>query len=374
MVAISTPPLSAQIDLESELDEREFASERSGDAAQDSAGHDADAYSDLPAFAGTSLLHLPSTEAMPAGTLESIFYHRFGNSRNFLKDLGGLDNGARIMIALDYAFTDRFVAGISRSGTDKTWELRSRGLLLEEGPEFPYFSLAFAGAVGYQQQEQTVQLGTYFPSSALPQPGPPALNTLISQANSATYELTDHDRTSLAVMAPISKRITPWLAVQITPMFVHRNFVPVRLRNDRYGLGFGLNLRLSEKLSLVVETIATNQRDYVGADYRTEDQRSYGNLTQFTAEQINSSLAQNPENINAVFVRNVLLDRPVDYTDTPFSIGFDIDTGGHIFQLFVTNNRNMAYTRLLRGADFDYRSRAFAFAFNISRRFWFGDD
>jgi peptide/nickel transport system substrate-binding protein len=53
----------------------------------------------------------------------------------------------------------------------------------------------------------------------------------------------------------------------------------------------------------------------------------------------------------------------------PASIGVNIDTGGHIFQLIVTNSRDLAYTTLLRGAAYNYRKRDWTVGFNIHRFF-----
>ena len=96
-------------------------------------------------------------------------------------------------------------------------------------------------------------------------------------------------------------------------------------------------------------------------------------MNTLSGDEINQLLGRT-QDIGYVAARNLILDKPVSYYYVPFSFGLDIETGGHVFQLFVTNNRTIAHTQLLRGADFDFNKRDWTVGFNIHRYFSFAPD
>ncbi|MBC7389906.1 MAG: hypothetical protein H7329_11880 [Opitutaceae bacterium] len=55
-----------------------------------------------------------------------------------------------------------------------------------------------------------------------------------------------------------------------------------------------------------------------------------------------------------------------------FSLGFDLETGGHVFQLFFTNAFAMNETQYIPFTSTDWGRNQFRFGFNISRTFGFG--
>jgi len=56
------------------------------------------------------------------------------------------------------------------------------------------------------------------------------------------------------------------------------------------------------------------------------------------------------------------------YTN-PLSIGFDIETGGHVFQLHFSNSQGMNERALLLGTTNKWTNGGYAFGFNLSRVF-----
>ncbi|MBM3920308.1 MAG: hypothetical protein FJ347_03680 [Sphingomonadales bacterium] len=52
-----------------------------------------------------------------------------------------------------------------------------------------------------------------------------------------------------------------------------------------------------------------------------------------------------------------------------FSVGADVETGGHVFQLFFTNSAGMAEPQFIAQTNGSWMSRGFRFGFNISRVF-----
>jgi len=69
---------------------------------------------------------------------------------------------------------------------------------------------------------------------------------------------------------------------------------------------------------------------------------------------------------------NNFIAKSTDTYRNPLSIGFDIETGGHVFQLFLTNARIMEESGFISETLGTWRSGNFFFGFNISRVFALG--
>lgn len=321
-----------------------------------------------PAFKGPNLIHMPSAQPLQKDILNFIFNHRFGNANNSLYDFMGLDNGANTQLSLDYGVTDKLSVGLSRVSAFKTYEARSKYFLFPQTNSFPV-SIALFGAVGLETEKQTASMGPYI---ILPTSGYSALDEALKKKLNE-YELTYTDRTSYTGSVLISRRFGEIFSLQVSPMFTHRNFVKSNLANDRIGLDIGGKIQINKSISLLFEMILTKKRDYVGDRYATVDTAGYGNTTNLTSTEINSSYAQSTD-LAYIYLRNVYFDKPVPHYSIPLSIGMSYESGGHIYNLFVTNSRAMAHTQLLRGAEFDYRNREWTVGFNINRFFSFAKE
>ncbi|MEX2232043.1 MAG: DUF5777 family beta-barrel protein [Cyclobacteriaceae bacterium] len=120
----------------------------------------------------------------------------------------------------------------------------------------------------------------------------------------------------------IAKKFTPSFSFQISPTMVHRNAVPeAQDPNDIYALGAGGRIKLTKRLSL-------------NAEYYYQFNR------------VENSSMQNS-----------------------VAIGFDIETGGHVFQLHFTNSRAMNEKGFITETTGDFFDADIHFGFNISRTF-----
>lgn len=125
----------------------------------------------------------------------------------------------------------------------------------------------------------------------------------------------------------IAKKFTPSFSFQVSPTVVHRNSVPENQdENDIYALGAGGRIKLTKRLSL-------------NAEYYYQFNRAPNSL-------IENSVA----------------------------IGFDIETGGHVFQLHFTNSRAMNEKGFITETTGDFFEGDIHFGFNISRTFQLGGD
>lgn len=120
----------------------------------------------------------------------------------------------------------------------------------------------------------------------------------------------------------LARKFSNSLSVQLTPTLVHRNLVSTFDEdNDVLAMGFGLIKKLTKRTSLNVEY--------------------------FYAQ------------------KSSLLDR---YKNS-LSIGFDIETGGHVFQLHFTNSSPMIEKGFITETTQSWADGEFMFGFNVSRVF-----
>jgi hypothetical protein len=125
----------------------------------------------------------------------------------------------------------------------------------------------------------------------------------------------------------IARKFGSALSLQLMPSFVHRNRIQEREgENDIYALGFGGRIKLTQRVSL-------NGEYY----YR------------FNAEEYNEG------DLNQLF--------------NSLAIGFDIETGGHVFQLHLTNSRAMIEKGFIAETNGNFFAGDIHFGFNVSRVF-----
>ncbi|MGW9684047.1 DUF5777 family beta-barrel protein [Flagellimonas sp. 2504JD1-5] len=125
-----------------------------------------------------------------------------------------------------------------------------------------------------------------------------------------------------ATQALISRKVNKNLSLQLAPTFFHNNLVSVTEQdNSQYALGIGGRHKLTKRWS-------------INMDYGIHLNRA------------GTSPFKNP-----------------------LSIGFDLETGGHVFQLHFTNAQPMNINNFLGQTTGDWGNGDIFFGFNISRVF-----
>lgn len=120
----------------------------------------------------------------------------------------------------------------------------------------------------------------------------------------------------------IGRKFSENLSLQLSPTVVHRNLVATKAeKNDVFALGAGGRIKLTKRISLNAEYM-----------YVLPDQLAPG-------------------------YKNM------------FSLGFDIETGGHVFQLHFTNSTSMIEKGFVTETVGDWADGGVHFGFNISRVF-----
>jgi hypothetical protein len=128
----------------------------------------------------------------------------------------------------------------------------------------------------------------------------------------------------------IASKINNRLSVEIVPTFLHKNLVQaINDKNDFYAVGFGARWRFAKRSSFNVEYIyRIPPKDRTAPSY---------------AAYYNS-----------------------------FSVGFDIATGGHVFQLHLTNSLPMIEKGFITETEERWGNGGIHLGFNLSRDFSFG--
>jgi hypothetical protein len=120
----------------------------------------------------------------------------------------------------------------------------------------------------------------------------------------------------------LGRKFSERFSLQLSPVFVHRNLVELAAEeNDVYALGIGARFKLTKRIAFV-------------ADYH------------YIAKGLDKDI----------------------YKD-PLSVGFDIETGGHVFQLHFSNATGMNEKAFITNTTGDWGKGEVRFGFNLSRVF-----
>lgn len=161
----------------------------------------------------------------------------------------------------------------------------------------------------------------------------PVSVSVLSSAAINSLKWADPDRTnyfssrlSYVHQVLIARKINSSISLQLSPSFVHRNLVATELDpNDLWSLGAGGRVKITKRISFNAEYYYLfNPKTYMG--------------------------------------RQVL---------NPLSVGFDIETGGHVFQLIFTNSLAMIEKGFISETTGSWGKGDIHFGFNISRVFSF---
>lgn len=120
----------------------------------------------------------------------------------------------------------------------------------------------------------------------------------------------------------ISRKFTERLSLELAPTFFHENFVANDLQdNSQYAIGVGGRYKISKRVS-------------INADYAAHLNRASGSIYK-----------------------------------NPLSIGVDLETGGHVFQMHFTSSQGIHEAGYLGQTTGDWTKGDVFFGFNLARVF-----
>lgn len=120
----------------------------------------------------------------------------------------------------------------------------------------------------------------------------------------------------------VGRKMNENVTIQVTPTLVHRNIVPLSTdKNNMLALGLGARVKITNRSALILDTYP------------------------------------------------ILYGARKNYNYFPLSIGMDIETGGHVFQLHITNARGMNEKAFIAETYQTWGKGEIQFGFNLSRVF-----
>ncbi len=132
-------------------------------------------------------------------------------------------------------------------------------------------------------------------------------------------------RFSYTYQLMVGRKFNQNFSLQLMPTLVHRNLVDFNEENDVFSLGVGARQKITKRIAVTLEYY------YVPGDQLPDDSQN-------------------------------------DFFNS-LAIGFDIETGGHVFQLHFTNSTSMVHSGFITETDGNWADGDIHFGFNIARVF-----
>lgn len=263
----------------------------------------------IQTFRHTRIINSHSVETLPARKLDFRVVHRFGDLAG---DAGGwttfygLENASDISIGLEYGLTDNIMVGLNRTkGAGPLKQNLNSLLKIKLMNQEQRGNLPFSLAVLGVGSYSTMQKSS--------------LEGQITSFDKGAHRLTYH----LGLHA--ARKFSDFFSFQGSASWTFRNVVESGDKNDLVALGAAIRLQVTKSFGLLFDATFP----------LLTDERNTG----------------------------------IDYT-MPFGIGFEFDTsGGHVFQVNLTNSRGISETDYIPYTSSSWGDGEFRLGFTISRLF-----
>ncbi len=264
-----------------------------------------------------------SVEVVGKHQLDVRISHVFGTihnsavntSSNDIHQFYGLESISNVRIAFEYGVTDRLTAGLGRSkgfGADK--EL-------------------YDGFLKYKLLRQKID-------NSIPVTVTLVGTTQISGMAASTDPTSEtsfnnfSQRLSYSSQVLIARKFSEKLSLQLMPTYIHRNYTVAANattglpadENDLFAIGVGGRFKFSKRSAIIIDWFMP--------------------FSKFSTEEHKKDLYYNP-----------------------LGIGYEIETGGHVFHLSFVNTGGFSEQDFICNSPFSWSKWSFCLGFNISR--WF---
>ncbi len=254
----------------------------------------------IATFKSTRIVNGHSIERMKKRQLDFRINHRFGKLNSGVYELFGLDN-ALINFSFDYGINDWLMVGIRRGTNKKTIDGSLKFSILRQ-------------STGKVNMPVSV---SYFVNTSVK-----TIRGFEDLPNMKDGDFTDYmHRMAFCHQLLVARKFSEKLSLQLSPSYVHRNYVKEAEKNDILALGIGGRYKFIRRVALTFEYFYTD---------------------------------------------NVTHENEYQY---PLAFGFDIETGGHVFQIFATNSKPMVEDGFIGETTGNWLDGGIYFGFNISRVF-----
>jgi opacity protein-like surface antigen len=259
-------------------------------------------------FKASRIINGHSIQQMKKNQLDFRISHRFGTLNDGAYGLWGLDH-SNIHFSLEYGLTDWLMLGVGRGSLNKIYDgfAKFRILRQSSGAKTMPISLSYLTTMEITSE--------HFPTT-------PVYLTDTTSTPRINYASS---RFTYVNQILIARKFNDKFSFQLTPTWVHRNLVPTELdQNDIFAMGFGARYKLTKRLSVNAEYY-----------YKLDPNAKY----------------LEPRTYNSA------------------SIGVDIETGGHVFQIMLTNSIGMREGTFIPKTTDSWTNGGIHLGFNISRVF-----
>ncbi len=257
------------------------------------------------------VINSPSVELLPARKLDARVTHRFGDfagAAGGWKTFYGLENATDVAIGFEYGISNRLQVGA----------YRSKGA----GP----MKQLVSGMVKYSLLRQ-VEGGSPLTLTAF---GMSTLSTAERSSDPSSVSYFEKFAHRMAYQGALlaARKFSDRFSLQLAAGINHRNAVPAGDENNLFMTGLALRLQATKTLALLADmSLALNGPQ---SPFENSGTRSY---------------------------------RP------PIGFGLEFNTGGHVFQLNLTNSTGIMPTDYLPYTRSDWTEGQFRIGFTISRLF-----
>lgn len=270
-------------------------------------------------FKTTRVINAQSTETVPKKSLDFRITHRFGNiganpaSGGGFQSFYGMDRIANVRIALEYGILNNWMVGVGRSKTMGNIDAFTK----------------------YRFMTQTTNNNVPFSMAVY-------LNAAISPIKResfydgvTSYTNNNLHRLSYTAQLIIARKFGNLGSLELLPTYVHRNYVKNYVNpnngasetNGLFALGAAVRIKLTKRSSILAEYF------YTFSKYRQNN--------------------------------------PTHPYYQPVSIGYEIETGGHVFHINFSNAVGIIENDFLVNSPDTWNLGGFKWGFNISRVFNF---
>lgn len=265
-------------------------------------------------FKDTRVINTHSTETLGRRKLDVRITHRFGDiagDRGGFKTFYGLETAADVLIGLEYGISDNFMVGLHR---------------VKGGGQLP------DGTAGLNQLMNGVAKLRLIRQSE--DDSRPISLALLGVASISTSEAVDNEdviqnfavfahRLAYHGQAIAARKFSDNFSLQASLGYTYRNVVPFEDENGILSAGLATRIQLSRVFGIVLDAAVPI------SDMRTADNGFYPAI----------------------------------------GVGVEIETGGHVFQLNLTNATQIMETGYIPYTTSNWLDGEFRFGFTISRPF-----
>lgn len=259
-------------------------------------------------FKTSRLINLATIEQVKRGELDFKIAHRFNHiagTGGGITNFFGLEGVSDIRFSFDYGIMDRWMVGIGRS--KGAYELRE---LWDANTKYKLLMQKKSGMPISLSANAGLTYTTMTSASGI--------NSITNFDNNIAHRFNYYGQLLIA------RKMSEAISLIIAPTVVHRNLVDAGDENTHFAVGIGARAKISKRAAII-------------ADYY---------------QLINKSPYQNS----------------ISYIP-PIGLGFELETGGHVFHIVLSNNGGLMENQFIPKTNEDPTTGNFRLGFNISRVF-----